>query len=694
MKILTDTGLMVLWNKIKQLVLGNRPYNPSEFSGKGYKVLEKNIQTVDGVKKNILTEVMINQPNTIYEIRYDFDINGETIEMKEGCILKFEGGSLSNGTIKGNITEIKASANQIFNLQLTLDGSFNNEFFLSEWYGAIGNSNIDCSFAINKALNSPIKCLKLLEKQYLVENTTVVSYLVDGKNYNANIIVPNNKIIIGSGTSDYTNNSTIIISENIVSDIALFISDRQVQISNITILGKERGDGKYSCNKLVVTQKGVANLNLRNVAVKYCNGNAFDIDAYLSVFYSCSAAKCKGAGFYFHSSTGHNTSIVLTKCYASGIEEEGYIFHNMDYCSLISCAADECGCIGAKDKATYRFIQTRGISLISCGCENTCKIMECLSGVEGLSIIGCFFSLKEENSYTANYDFSKIWNLDYVTSMNVSNSIIGRLFSAEKLISATEHTSAKFENCILFKKDSSDNVKIKEKIINYTFANQEKAIKNISIYSTINKIDSISSLDSIVDFNNTFVYGYIKLNIGISYFDSNKLINNIQGNVTICGSTDHAYCYCEDIFKITNCNNISLDNLKIDFGSLSSTADTAFYIENSNVIFNNVIFHNTIDKILFKLVNSTVCFNNCTFNKKYGASYLFEQTLEADNSSKIIFNNKNLGTSTDRGNYIPLSKGSTWFDTNLNKLILWNGTNWVNMDGTELAAVTSNEQGA
>ena len=36
MKILTDTGLMVLWNKIKQLVLGNRPYNPSEFSGKGY----------------------------------------------------------------------------------------------------------------------------------------------------------------------------------------------------------------------------------------------------------------------------------------------------------------------------------------------------------------------------------------------------------------------------------------------------------------------------------------------------------------------------------------------------------------------------------------------------------------------------------------------------------------------------------
>lgn len=33
---------------------------------------------------------MINQPNTIYEIRYDFDLTGETIEIKEDCVLKFE----------------------------------------------------------------------------------------------------------------------------------------------------------------------------------------------------------------------------------------------------------------------------------------------------------------------------------------------------------------------------------------------------------------------------------------------------------------------------------------------------------------------------------------------------------------------------------------------------------------------------
>ena len=41
MKILTDNSLTVLWNRLKKGVLNNRNYEPTEFSGKGYKVLEK-----------------------------------------------------------------------------------------------------------------------------------------------------------------------------------------------------------------------------------------------------------------------------------------------------------------------------------------------------------------------------------------------------------------------------------------------------------------------------------------------------------------------------------------------------------------------------------------------------------------------------------------------------------------------------
>lgn len=59
--------------------------------------------------RNLLTAVMINQPNTIYEIRYDFDLNGYTIEMPEGCTLVFNGGEFTNGAIISNNTKVEGS---------------------------------------------------------------------------------------------------------------------------------------------------------------------------------------------------------------------------------------------------------------------------------------------------------------------------------------------------------------------------------------------------------------------------------------------------------------------------------------------------------------------------------------------------------------------------------------------------------
>ena len=52
--------------------------------------------------KNILTQAMINEPNTIYHIQYDYDLNGQTITVPEGCTLEFEGGSLRNGSLDGD----------------------------------------------------------------------------------------------------------------------------------------------------------------------------------------------------------------------------------------------------------------------------------------------------------------------------------------------------------------------------------------------------------------------------------------------------------------------------------------------------------------------------------------------------------------------------------------------------------------
>lgn len=56
--------------------------------------------------RNILTSDMINQSNTIYEIRYDFDLNGLGITMPEDSMLKFNGGTIVNGVVYSNKTKI------------------------------------------------------------------------------------------------------------------------------------------------------------------------------------------------------------------------------------------------------------------------------------------------------------------------------------------------------------------------------------------------------------------------------------------------------------------------------------------------------------------------------------------------------------------------------------------------------------
>jgi hypothetical protein len=82
---------------------GNKNYDKSTFSGFGRVYLDKNVKTVGGVQKNLLEQSMLNMENTVYVIQYDFDLKGESIRIPENCVLKFEGGSLSNGYLSGTI---------------------------------------------------------------------------------------------------------------------------------------------------------------------------------------------------------------------------------------------------------------------------------------------------------------------------------------------------------------------------------------------------------------------------------------------------------------------------------------------------------------------------------------------------------------------------------------------------------------
>lgn len=154
------------------LSLKDREYNPDEFSGLGKVILRKNIMEVETeeygkVKKNVLLQDMINKPNTIYEIRYDFDLNNQEITIPEGCTLNFQGGRFSNGRIVGNSTVL---CGNYFIDSIEFDGSFicdkisesdfkyNNDNDLFQAISVLASSNhVTDVFFSNRIYNVSVK---------------------------------------------------------------------------------------------------------------------------------------------------------------------------------------------------------------------------------------------------------------------------------------------------------------------------------------------------------------------------------------------------------------------------------------------------------------------------------------------------------------------------------------------------------
>lgn len=166
----------------------DRTYNPNDFSGLGMKILRKNI--VQGV--NVLQQTDINQENTIYEIRYDFDLMGQTINIPANSVLNFTGGSFKNGTIDLNSCLIPSHCIGIFGDNIVLKGDVNSNGILPDWFLASNDTQ-----KIQKAFDA---CITLNNASVTLLNRT---YTVD-----STITVHSNFVIRGIGYGDEWNSKT------------------------------------------------------------------------------------------------------------------------------------------------------------------------------------------------------------------------------------------------------------------------------------------------------------------------------------------------------------------------------------------------------------------------------------------------------------------------------------------------------
>ena len=145
----------------------DKAYMPTIASGLGRQYLRKNF--VNGVNK--LTQAMIADANTIYHIQYDYDLDGATVTMPAGATLKFEGGSLRNGTLALDNTLLLGCDYLCFK-GLTLSGTIQNT-----------ELNVDCVYTndIGVAVNSLFNVVDnvVLSKKKYTQTTTI---LVDKNN--------------------------------------------------------------------------------------------------------------------------------------------------------------------------------------------------------------------------------------------------------------------------------------------------------------------------------------------------------------------------------------------------------------------------------------------------------------------------------------------------------------------------------
>lgn len=113
----------------------------SEVKALGYKVLNPALGFAEQVENVVDNDVVIvDNSNTIFEIRDEFELNNASVSIPANCVLKFNGGKLKNGSVICSNTNLTGD----INLDLvTLSGTIINEELKASYFGIKYSTNTD-----------------------------------------------------------------------------------------------------------------------------------------------------------------------------------------------------------------------------------------------------------------------------------------------------------------------------------------------------------------------------------------------------------------------------------------------------------------------------------------------------------------------------------------------------------------------
>ena len=313
-------------NSSNQIQLADR----GSTDGMGYVILRKNKTFAEQVTKE----------NTIYEIRYDFDLNGATITIPEGCTLDFQGGSISDGTIIFNTTNIKAASDSCIFNNINFEGAMSISEFFIDWIGA-SIKNSDNSDYITKAIEISSKFLVAISfnigeynisKPIICENTHNVRI-----NGNYATIKKNNSITTNINTPYNIIGGDIDIN---LSTIFCLLKCHYWNIKNLTLIG---GDSKSNKSYGVVFA-GCSNFILECIYMAYTVIGVYSFNLWMSNFRKIVCTDVN-IGFKFENERLNEgkgqsgTSIHFDNCWINR-GDTGYDLRWLSYSTLTCCGAD------------------------------------------------------------------------------------------------------------------------------------------------------------------------------------------------------------------------------------------------------------------------------------------------------------------------------------------------------------------
>lgn len=98
-------------------------------------------KSVIKLKRRTNLKQILKKDSKRFLIKYDFDLQGDTVVVGKNCILDFRGGSINNGVIVGQATEISFREKPIFS-KINISGTWNVPFLSSKIFKDYTEDNV------------------------------------------------------------------------------------------------------------------------------------------------------------------------------------------------------------------------------------------------------------------------------------------------------------------------------------------------------------------------------------------------------------------------------------------------------------------------------------------------------------------------------------------------------------------------